>query len=86
MSDHVDGSQLVSLIARIERLEAEIAALNGDKREVYAEAKANGYDVKIMKALVSERRKDASDLAEQETLLDLYRQALTRAGAHARAA
>lgn len=65
-------SQLRSLVERVERLDEEIKALNDDKRDIYAEAKANGYDVAILKKVVSERRKDASTRDEQSTVFDLY--------------
>lgn len=70
------GDRLRSLIERIERLEEEKAALTADIREVYAEAKGSGFDVKIMRQIIRDRRMDAADLQERETLLDLYRRAL----------
>lgn len=72
----VAADRLRSLIERIERLEEEKAALTGDIREVYAEAKGAGFDTKIMRQIIRERRMDAADRQEQETILDLYRQAL----------
>ena len=70
------AGQLRSYVERIERLEAEKAALAADIREVYAEAKANGFDVKTMRAVVRLRRLDREALREQEALLDLYKSAL----------
>ncbi len=68
--------QLKSFIERIERLEEEKAALAADIREVYAEAKGTGYDVKIMRQVVRLRKLDKADYEEQEAMLELYKQAL----------
>lgn len=70
------GAQLRSFIERIERLEEEKAALGADIREVYAEAKSNGYDPKIMRMVVRLRKLDPNERAEQEALLDTYLGAL----------
>lgn len=72
----IAGDQLRSYIERIERLEEEKAALTADIREVFAEAKANGFDVKIMRQVLKLRKMDRDDRAEEETLLDLYKRAL----------
>jgi uncharacterized protein (UPF0335 family) len=72
----VAADQLKSLIERIERLEEEKAALAGDLREVYAEAKGNGFDTKAMRRIVSLRKKDFAERREEEAILDLYMQAL----------
>jgi uncharacterized protein (UPF0335 family) len=68
--------QLKSLIERVERLEAEKAALAGDIREVYAEAKGHGFDTKIMRKVVARRKLDRSAREEQDALLDLYMAAI----------
>ena len=68
--------RLRSFIERIERLEEEKAALAADIREVYAEAKSTGFDVKIMRQVIRLRKMDRDDRQEQEHLLDLYKQAL----------
>ena len=68
--------QLRSLIQRIERLEEEKAALAADIREVYAEAKGNGFDPKIMRQVVRLRKLDTAERQEQEAILDLYIHAL----------
>lgn len=65
-------NQLRSIVERIERIQAEIDELNADKRDLYAEAKGNGFDVKALKAVVSARKKDATERDEQEALFDLY--------------
>jgi len=72
----VAAERLKSFIERIERLEEEKAALAADIREVYSEAKGSGFDTKIMRQIVRLRKMDESDRQEQETLLDVYKQAL----------
>jgi uncharacterized protein (UPF0335 family) len=68
--------QLRSIIERIERLEEEKQALADDIKEVYAEAKANGFDTKTLRTVVKLRREDANERQEREALLDLYMHAL----------
>ena len=70
------AGQLRSLIERIERLEEEKSALAADIREVYAEAKGNGFDTKVMRQVVRMRRLDRAERQEQEAVLDLYLSAL----------
>ncbi len=72
----IAGDQLRSLIERIERLEDEKAALAADIREVFAEAKGNGFDVKAIRQLVRLRKLDSADRQEQEAILDTYKAAL----------
>jgi len=72
----VAGDQLRSYLERVERLEEEKAALMADIREIFAEAKGNGFDVKIMRQVLKLRKMDGDDRAEAETLLDLYKRAL----------
>ena len=72
----VTGDQLRSLIERIERLEEEKAALAEDIREVYAEAKGNGFDVKVMRQIVRLRKMDSNDRSEMEAVLETYMAAL----------
>src|SRR5580692_5663664 len=72
----IAGDRLKSFIERIERLEEEKKTLANDIKEVYAEAKGTGFDVKIMRQVIRLRRLDKDDLDEQETLLDIYRRAL----------
>lgn len=67
---------LRSFIDRIERLEEERNALNSDIREVYSEAKGQGFDTKIMRQVVRLRKLETADRQEQEALLDLYKSAL----------
>ncbi len=75
-TESVAADQLKSLIERIERLEEEKAAIAGDIKEVYAEAKANGFDTKAMRKIVAIRKKDFAERQEEEAILDLYMQAL----------
>lgn len=72
----VAGERLRSFIERIERLEEERKALSDDIRDVYAEAKAIGFDAKAMRQIIRERKMDRDDRAELEALLDTYRHAL----------
>lgn len=72
----VAGDQLKSYIERIERLEEEKAGLAVDIREVFAEAKANGFDVKTMRQIIKLRKMDHSERDEQEHMLDLYKRVL----------
>lgn len=72
----IAGERLKSFIERIERLEEEKQALAGDIKEVFAEAKGEGFDAKIMRQLIRIRKRDQEDLDEEETLLDLYKRAL----------
>jgi uncharacterized protein (UPF0335 family) len=68
--------QLKALVERIERLEEEKKSIAGDIKEVYAEAKANGFDTKVLRKVISLRKKDAAEREEEEAILDLYLQAL----------
>jgi uncharacterized protein (UPF0335 family) len=68
--------QLKAIIERIERLEEEKKTISDDIRDVYAEAKGNGYDVKALRTIVRLRKQDANERAEQETILETYMQAL----------
>ena len=68
--------QLKAIIERIERLEEEKKTISDDIRDVYAEAKGNGFDVKALRTIVRMRKQDANERAEQETILETYLQAL----------
>jgi len=70
------ANHLRSFVERIERLEEERAALSADIREVYSEAKGQGFDTKIMRQVVRLRKLDKADFQEQEAMLDLYKRAL----------
>ena len=70
------AQQLKSIVERIERLEEEKRALSEDIKEVYAEAKANGFDTKILRKVISLRKKEASEREEEQSMLDVYMAAL----------
>ncbi len=72
----VAAERLRSFIERVERLEEDKAAIMNDIKEVYAEAKGEGYDVKILRQVIRLRKMDNADRQEQEALLDLYLSAL----------
>ena len=72
----IDSTRLNSLIERIERLEEEKKGISSDIRDLYAEAKGFGFDVKIMKAIIKLRKMNQADRDEQEFLLETYRKAL----------
>jgi len=76
MSDNVAAEQLRLFIERIERLEEEKKGIADDIRDVYAEAKANGYDAKTMRAIVRLRKMEKNARDEAEALLDTYKAAL----------
>ena len=75
----IASEHLRSYIDRIERLEGEKAGLAADIRDIYAEAKGNGFDARTMRRIVSLRKLDQGERDEQEALLDLYRRALDMA-------
>jgi uncharacterized protein (UPF0335 family) len=75
-SEEVNSGHLKAFIERIERLEEEKKALADDIKDVYGEAKANGFDVKIMRKIISIRKQDRDKRVEEETILDLYLAAL----------
>ena len=72
----IAADRLRSIVDRIERLEEERKALSSDIRDIYAEGKSAGFDVKVLRQLIRVRRQEAADVEEQETLLDVYRRAL----------
>lgn len=75
-SGGIAGDRLRSFIDRIERLEEEKRGIAADIKEVFAEAKGSGFDTKIMRLIIKERRMDKDDFDEQETLLEIYKRAL----------
>lgn len=76
MSDPIQGDQLKSVVQRIERLEEEKSTIAADIKEVYSEAKANGYDIKILRKVIALRKRDLNDRQEEESLIDLYLEAV----------
>ena len=77
----VAGDRLRSFVERIERIEEDIKGLNEDKKDVYAEAKGEGFDVKILREVVRLRKQDEDEREEHDSLLDLYLHALGSAKA-----
>ncbi len=75
-TEEVAQDQLRSFVERIERLEEEKKQISDDIKDVYAEAKGNGFDVKVLRKVISLRKQDANERAEMDAILDLYLQAL----------
>jgi uncharacterized protein (UPF0335 family) len=75
-SGGVAVDRLRSLVERIERLEEERKALSSDIKDIFAEAKSAGFDVKVLRQLIRVRKQEAAEVEEQETMLDIYRRAL----------
>lgn len=69
-------AQLLSVIERVENIERDIKERQDDRKDIYGEAKGNGYDVKALKTLVAIRKLDPAKRHEQEAILDAYREAL----------
>ena len=83
MQDNVQSdshAQLKSVVERIERLEEEKKALAGDIKDVYSEAKANGFDTKALRKVISLRKQDMAERREQEAVLATYMAALGMMG------
>lgn len=76
MDDPLNNNQLKSIVERVERLEEEKKTIADDIKEVYAEAKGSGYDVKILRQVVRLRKIDIDERRESEAILDLYMQAV----------
>lgn len=78
MSDTVGlaGDRIRSFVERIEQLDTELQELNESKKEVFAEAKGEGFDVKILREIIKLRKQDKEEREEQETLLDVYMRAM----------
>ena len=82
----VAGDQLRAFVERIERIEEEIKGLNEDKKEIFDEAKGEGYDVKILKEVIRLRRQDKKDRDEHDSLLEIYLHAIETAEPYLEAA
>ncbi|MEO0829849.1 MAG: DUF2312 domain-containing protein [Pseudomonadota bacterium] len=72
----VTATELRQFVERFERLEAEKRDIADQQKEVMAEAKARGYDTKVIRKVIALRKRDANDIAEEEAVLDLYKEAL----------
>jgi uncharacterized protein (UPF0335 family) len=75
-TETIAAGQLKSIIDRVETLQDEESSIRDDKKEIYAEAKANGFDVKALKAIIALRKKTSEERQEEEAMLDLYMSAL----------
>ena len=75
-SFRVAADELRSFVERVERLDAEAQDVREQKKEVLAEAKARGYDTKILKAIITLRKRNGDDVAEEEAIMDMYKNAL----------
>jgi uncharacterized protein (UPF0335 family) len=75
-SYRVTANELRQFIERYEHLDAEAVEIADQKKEVMAEAKARGYDPKVLKKVIALRKRDPNDVAEEEAILELYREAL----------
>lgn len=82
-SDSVAQDQIKAFIERIERMEEEKKAIADDIKEIYAEAKGNGFDTKVLRTIIRIRKQDHAERMEQEALLELYMAALGMASAPA---
>jgi uncharacterized protein (UPF0335 family) len=76
----IPGGRICSFVERIENLDTELQELNEQKKEVFAEARAEGFDVKILKEIIKLRKQDKDERDERETLLDMYMRAMEAAG------
>lgn len=80
MSDiTIPGGKIRSFVERIENLDGEMQELSEQKKEVFAEAKGEGFDVKILKEIIKLRKEDKNERDERESLLDLYMRAMETA-------
>ena len=75
-SYRVSADELRQFVERFERLEAEKRDIADQQKEVMAEAKGRGYDTKVMRKVIALRKRDKDDIAEEEAVLDMYKQAL----------
>lgn len=70
------AKELISIVERIERLTEEAEVITNDRKEVYNEAKAQGFDTAILRKVIMRRRKNAADVMETDALVELYEEAL----------
>jgi len=85
-TDEVAGDQLRTIVERIEAVEEEIRELTEARKEIYLEAKGNGFDVKVLREVIRVRKQDQREREEQETLLDVYLTAIKGGQSAAKAA
>jgi uncharacterized protein (UPF0335 family) len=77
--DGVAGDRLRSFVERIERIDEDLKAMNDEKKDIFAEAKSEGFDVKILKEVIRLRKQDQNERDERDSLLDLYLHAIETA-------
>ena len=77
----IAGERILSFIERVEHIDEEMKALTEGKKEVFSEAKGEGFDVKVLKEILKLRKQDENERDEQESLLDLSMRAMQNAGA-----
>jgi uncharacterized protein (UPF0335 family) len=75
----IPGNRILSIIERIEQIDEELKALNEGKKEIFSEAKGDGFDVKVLREILRLRKQDKDERDEQESLLDLYLRAMQNA-------
>jgi uncharacterized protein (UPF0335 family) len=76
----IPGGRIRSFVERIENLDTEMQELSESKKEVFSEAKGEGFDVKILKEIIKLRKQDKDERDERDTLLDMYMRAMETAG------
>ena len=81
-TNRVTADELRQFIERIERLDAEKKDISDQQKEVLAEAKGRGYDIKVIRKLITLRRRDQGEVAEEEAVLELYKEALGMSKEH----
>lgn len=80
------GARIRSLVERVEKIEAEVKELNQAKKEIFAEAKAGGFDTKVLKDIIKLRKEEQAQRDERDALLDLYMRAIEGAETQSKAA
>jgi uncharacterized protein (UPF0335 family) len=81
----IAGDQLRTIVERIEQIEEEIKELTEGKKEIYLEAKGNGFDIRILREVIRVRKEDPKDRDERDSLLDVYLQAIKGPSSSAKA-
>jgi uncharacterized protein (UPF0335 family) len=74
--EHAVGQELREYIESIEHQDSQIKQINAVKKDIFAEAKARGYDVKVIRKIIAERKRDADDVAEEQAVMELYKESL----------
>jgi uncharacterized protein (UPF0335 family) len=76
MTDSTNGAELRAFIERFERMEAEKKDIAEDQKQVMAEAKGRGYDVKVLRQIIADRKRDKDDMAEEQAVMEMYLNAM----------